>query len=78
MVASLHAQGYRLSLWHNTYVGERQEATAALHEFAVENSFYPLVTGPILNPWGASHRLDKPRCVLVVAGQFELLPRSWH
>ena len=60
MVASLHAQGYRLSLWHNTYVGERQEATASLHEFAVENSFYPLVTGPILNPWGRPIDLTNP------------------
>ena len=52
MVAAMHEQGFRFALWHCTYVGEEQEATADLHATAVEENYYPPVTAPIVNPWG--------------------------
>ena len=41
MVAAMHEQGFRFALWHCTYVGEEQEATADLHATAVEENYYP-------------------------------------
>lgn len=60
MIDFAHAMGLRVALWHTSYVGEEQEATAALHEEAVENGYYPDPTGPIVNNWGRPVDLTNP------------------
>lgn len=60
MVSSMHAQGFRFALWHCTYVGESQEATAEFHNTAVEQGYYPLENAPIVNPWGRPIDLTNP------------------
>ncbi len=60
MIDRLHALGYRFALWHTAYVGEGQEATAALHAEAEENGYYPPRSGPILADWGRIVDLTNP------------------
>jgi alpha-D-xyloside xylohydrolase len=60
MVSSMHAHGFRFALWHCSYVGESQASTEALHNFAVEQGYYPPQTAPIVNPWGRPIDLTNP------------------
>ncbi len=56
MIDLAHDLGFRMALWHTPYVSDDQEAAIPLHEHAVENGFFPPVTGLDLNNW--SHPVD--------------------
>ncbi|MCB9550375.1 MAG: glycoside hydrolase family 31 protein [Myxococcales bacterium] len=60
MIDRAHALGLRFALWHTSYVGEEQAATAALHAEAVAGGYYPDPTGPIVNNWGRPVDLTNP------------------
>ncbi len=60
MIDRAHALGLRFALWHTSYVGEDQPATAALHAEAEANGYYPPEVGPIVNNWGRPVDLTNP------------------
>jgi len=60
MVAKMHDLGFRFALWHTPYVGEDQEATAALHAEAEEGGYYPARHGIVGNNWGRIVDLTNP------------------
>ena len=60
MVAKRHDLGFGFALWHTPYVGEDQEATAALHAEAEERGYYPTRHGIVGNNWGRLVDLTNP------------------
>ncbi|MCA9544059.1 MAG: hypothetical protein KC613_06695, partial [Myxococcales bacterium] len=60
MIDRARALGFRFGLWHTSYVGEGQAATAALHAEAEASGYYPPQVGPIVNNWGRPVDLTNP------------------
>lgn len=59
MIDRAHALGYRMSLWHTAYTGVDQEATAHIHNEALENGYYPPLSGAVPR-WGGLVDLTNP------------------